>query len=201
MTSKTCTGCRETKELNAYHRNKSRSDGRSHRCKSCVKAYQAEWRERPEVQAHKAEWTTEYESRPEVKEHRAKYRARPEVKARQAEYEARAETKARRAEYGAEHKANHPHIGWESYYRQRARAYGFDYLIPSLQSFTREDLIWLHGDRCYHCGGDWDQLDHWPLAISQGGMHALFNAVPSCANCNQRSWRTTQLTTTTDKDN
>lgn len=107
MTSKTCTGCRETKELNAYHRNKSRSDGRSHRCKSCVKAYQAEWRERPEVQAHKAEWTTEYESRPEVKEHRAKYRARPEVKARQAEYEARAETKARRSEYRVDYYKAH----------------------------------------------------------------------------------------------
>lgn len=188
MTSKACTRCREVKPLTEYHRDKNRKDGRVTRCKRCRQIDKAEYysQNRETLLAYKAEYYS---------------RNRDDVLARKAEYHARPEVKAHNAEYRAEYYQANPHIQWEAAYRRRARAYGFDYLIPSLQSFTREDLIWLHGDRCYHCGGEWDQLDHWPLAISQGGMHALFNAVPSCADCNQRSWRTAQLTTTTDKDN
>lgn len=171
MTSKTCTRCREVKPLTEYHRDKNRKDGRVWRCKACVKAYQAEYIARPEVKERRVEYTAEYQARPEVK--------------------------ARRDEYRVEHHAEHPGLWWESYYRQRAKQYGFSHLIPSMQSFTREDLIWLHGDKCYHCGGEWTELDHWPIPISRGGMHALFNAVPSCADCNQRSWRTAPTNNTT----
>lgn len=153
-------------------------------------------------------------NRAQIAERERERRSRPEARAKQAEYMRRwasenreyvsdyrakyyAANKAALSERAAAYRLANPHLKWESYYRERAEQYGFSHLIPSMQSFTREDLIWLHGDRCYHCGGDWDQLDHWPLAVSQGGMHALFNAVPSCADCNQRSWRTAPTNNTT----
>lgn len=41
--TKACTGCGETKSLDAYHRNKQGKHGRAARCKECMRP---EWRER-----------------------------------------------------------------------------------------------------------------------------------------------------------
>lgn len=95
-------------------------------------------------------------------------------------------------EHRAEYQQANPHIGWESGYRRRARHYGHDIII---ETFTREQLIDRYGDQCWHCGGEWTELDHWPVPVSRGGHHTLDNCKPSCASCNQQSWRTA------DRDN
>ena len=154
METKCCTKCGETKPLDEFHRDKRSKDGRVTRCKSCVKAYQAEWRERSEVQAHAAEWYSQN---------------RDAILKRKAE-----------------HYQSNPHLWWEYAYRQRARAYGVE---PRVVSFTREALVERYGDRCFHCGGPFESLDHWPQIVSRGGEHSLENCRPSCMNCQQLSWR------------
>lgn len=166
--TKTCTKCGDTKPLDAFYRNKSGRDGRVARCKPCVLAQKAE------------------------------YDARPEVKARRAEYlAANSESiRSRQAAYSAEHYAANPEVYWESEFRQRALKYGFGYLVPSMQRVTREDLISIHGDKCKHCGGPFESADHWPIPVSQGGHHAAYNMVPSCMDCQRRTWRAYKPSTT-----
>lgn len=86
----------------------------------------------------------------------------------------------------AQYFINNPHISWEYGYRARAYRYGY---LPLVEPFTRAQLIARWGDCCYHCGAAWSELDHYPTPVSQGGAHTLANARPSCATCNQKSWR------------
>lgn len=166
---KACTKCGETKPLDEYHREKRTRDGRVSHCKACVSAARAEY-----------------------------YTAnRERISARKAEYSARADVKASKAEYNAEYykdnreairarlQAN-PHVRWEADYRRRAIKYGFE---PVVESFTRDELIERHGDRCFHCGGEWSETDHYPTPVSRGGHHTLETVVPSCVPCNRWSWR------------
>ncbi|MEU5840300.1 HNH endonuclease signature motif containing protein [Rhodococcus sp. NPDC047139] len=52
-----------------------------------------------------------------------------------------------------------------------------------MDSFNREELIAAHGDRCFDCGGPWDQLDH-RIPVAAGGSHDLANCRPICMRCN-----------------
>jgi 5-methylcytosine-specific restriction endonuclease McrA len=58
-----------------------------------------------------------------------------------------------------------------------------------IEHFTREQLIDLHGDECYRCGGPFEQLDH-VLCVRAGGPHTLGNTKPICARCNQQKYQT-----------
>ena len=84
------------------------------------------------------------------------------------------------------YRANNPHLEWEHEYKRRANAYGF---TPIIKRFTREELIERYGDSCFHCGGEWIQLDHFPTPVIRHGEHSLDNCVPSCWPCNVKSWR------------
>lgn len=152
-------------------------------------AYRVEYYARPEVKARKAEYNVEYRAQngDRLREWEREYRARPEVKARaaesRAEYNARPDVKARKAEYWAEYKAVSPHVSWESRYRRRAKRYGFE---PVVESFTKDELIARWGDACWHCGGPFEQLDHYVTPVALGGHHTLENCRPSCAPCNTK---------------
>lgn len=171
------------------------------------KAYDREWyaanRDRRRSQSAKyreanrdqiREQTARYNAanRERNAERNAEYhlRNREEIRARQAEY--RAENRDRlsaasREWYAANRsrvsarKASTPHIQWESHYRARALRFGFE---PVIESFTREQLTARFGDSCVHCGGPFEHLDHYPVAVALGGKHSLDNCVPSCAECN-----------------
>ena len=171
MESKRCTKCGETKPLDEYHRDKRSKDGRVPRCKACVKACAAEY------------WAEYYS------------RNRDHIRERNAEWYSRNRDAA--LAYRAEHYQANPHINWEARYRQRARAYG---VTPRVSSFTRGELIEAHGDRCVHCGGPFESLDHYPTPVSRGGEHSLENCRPSCMNCQQLSWREDFTPTNTLKE-
>lgn len=68
--------------------------------------------------------------------------------------------------------------------RYRAARFGY---TPLIESFTRDELIARHGDACYLCDGDWDQLEH-VAPVSRGGEHSLENCRPVCEPCNRRAW-------------
>jgi len=170
--------------------------------------YTAEYNARPEVKARIAACREEYYAKPENRERRRKYLAeyyranRGQAAARQADYYQankerisdyhrayREANQERERERAHRRYVENPHFWWEAKYRRRAKEYGFEHLIESMESFAREDLIARYGDKCFHCGGEWSQLDHFPTPVIKGGRHSLKNCVPSCVPCNQRSWR------------
>lgn len=78
----------------------------------------------------------------------------------------------------------HPEPHWEATYRNRVTGYGF---IPKVEPFTLEDLASTYGLRCFHCEeGSFDQLDHYPTPVCEGGAHSLANVRPSCQSCNSK---------------
>lgn len=85
----------------------------------------------------------------------------------------------------AAYRAANPHVRWESLYRLRAQRYGLD---PVIESFTIYELTARWGDACWHCGGPFEELDHWPLSVRDGGRHSLESCRPSCGTCNRQSW-------------
>ena len=105
--------------------------------------------------------------------------------ARKAKYRTTPEAKAQRLAYNANRRATSPHVFWEFKYLERANAHGFE---PVVESFTKDELIARWGDECFHCKGEWTELDHWPRAVSKGGHHTLESCRPSCVPCNRRSW-------------
>lgn len=116
--------------------------------------------------------------RPDCKECWSAYRAanRARIRERGREY------------YGANrekfriYRAANPHIGWEASYAERARDIGF---APLVEHFTREELITRYGDQCFHCGGPFEELDHYPVPVAHGGAHTLDNTKPACLKCNR----------------
>jgi len=89
--------------------------------------------------------------------------------------------RAARPGYMADYRAKNPHRAWESAYRERSRRAGH---VPRVQSFTLDDLIARWGEACAHCGGDFEELDHYPVPVAHGGVHSLENCRPSCTRCN-----------------
>lgn len=85
-----------------------------------------------------------------------------------------------------EHHAQHPHLKWRYRYEERMREAG---MLPLVGDFTRADVVDRYGDACAHCGGPFQELDHYPVPVSAGGPHTLDNVRPSCVPCNRRSWR------------
>lgn len=109
---------------------------------------------------------------------------------------------AARREYGRKYlegwRARHPgraralHAAWRSANRETARANDRRRakLVREASSirFTADQLLarmayW--GDRCWMCGGPFEHVDH-VKPLSKGGLHALMNLRPACADCNVR---------------
>lgn len=197
---KTCTKCGETKALDEFGKKAGRRDGLSSHCKVCERQRQREYRvaNREQVLERKrehylanreaiAEKNRRYHQ--ENRESVLKQRRRHYQENREALVEVRREYREAKHEVVAESKRQYrlanPHKMWEGGYRRRTRRYGHE---PVVESFTRDELIERYGDACYHCGGGFDELDHWPIPVIQGGPHTLANCRPSCTGCN-RSWR------------
>ena len=167
--TKTCTRCNEEKPVKDF--------GRGARCRDCVSALNSEY------YAANAE-RLKRRRREDRAAHGEKYRER-DARQRAIHAEAR---KAHQAVYRVENL----HVWWESDYRKRALRAGFD---ATVEHFTRGQLVDQWGDACHHCGGPFEELDHYPVPVSRGGAHSLDNCRPSCGPCNQESWRNPSGTT------
>lgn len=163
---KTCSACNKSKPVAVFSKNSRTRDGLRSYCKDCQRASAARYRanNREKIAASKAEY---------------RERNRERVVAAAAEYRRlnRESLSAQKKEY----RAANPHVVWEHAYRYRARQFGFE---PVVESFTRDALINRWGDACHHCGGPFEQLDHYPVPMFRGGEHSLENCRPSCARCN-----------------
>lgn len=54
MTSKTCTKCKEVKETSEFYKNRRMKDGLASQCKSCMKQYQSENRDK--IAEYRRKW-------------------------------------------------------------------------------------------------------------------------------------------------
>lgn len=191
---KTCKACGESKSIDDFQRNKNCLDGRLNQCKECVAVRKREYNSRPEVKARKTKYDADYyaTNREAILAQNREYRNRPGGKERRAELHAAyyAENRDALLAYQSEHRASRPHIRWEYWFKHRARKYGYEHLVDSMESFTKADVIEKYGNQCWHCKtGPFEQLDHYPVPVVRGGAHVLENCRPSCTPCNRRSWR------------
>lgn len=90
------------------------------------------------------------------------------------------------ADKSAAYARANPHIHWESGYRRRIQELG---LLPLVVPFTQDELKARYGDKCFHCDGPFESLDHFPIPVSRGGEHTIENCRPSCNKCQASSWR------------
>lgn len=179
---KVCTRCGETKPLDDFAPEKRVKDGKSARCRECIREVWNENRDKNSA-AQKA-----YRDRnPEKMRDKARaYYAANKHKQKETRKAYRDQRREWMKDYLVAYYAENTHKKWEGKYRNRARKYGLE---PVVESFTKDELIARYGDACFHCGGPFEQLDHWPLAVVRGGPHVLENCRPSCAECNRISWR------------
>lgn len=172
---KTCAGCGETKPLDEFNRRKSSRDGRQSYCRDCTRAYKASHyaANRDEALKYAAQYRTDnWERISELKPERdRKYYAAHREKLRAS---------------GADYYSANPHLWWKSLAKKRSQWFGTK---PTIEDFTRDDVIKRYGEQCFHCGGPFEQLDHYPVPMVRGGDHTLENVKPSCAPCNSKSWR------------
>lgn len=168
-TTKKCTTCGETKPLSEFYKKHTSRDGHRTKCKPCCQAWLKEYNKRPEVAA-----TRQKKNREHWLENRE------ERKAACREYYAT--NREELLEWSKRYNQENPHISWARHYRDRAIEYGYPLIEESL---TREDVVSEYGDKCWHCEtGDFEELDHYPLAVALGGAHVLSNVRPSCHSCN-----------------
>ena len=106
-------------------------------------------------------------------------------------YAANRETLLERA---IEYHAAHPHRSWVAAYQRRAKKYGHPVVI---EPFTKDELVARWGDACWHCGGPFEELDHYVTPVARGGTHTIENCRPSCTNCNKKTWTKTNETENT----
>lgn len=194
---KVCGSCKVEKDLDLFGNNRSKKDGKQDRCNECRKEYRQKHKET--IAEAKAKHYKENKER--ISKYQSEYYLKnreriiqrvskryEENKEQIAEYKKEwyAEYYSKNKESILESQADNPHWGWESYYRFRAKKYNFD---PVVESFTREELVSKWGDRCWHCSGNFEELDHYPVPVMYQGEHSLYNCRPSCRDCNYVSWR------------
>jgi len=78
---KTCSQCKQTKELTEFHRNKRKKDGYQERCKTCRSAYRAEYYKKNKEKEDKLknEWFKKPENKEKVnmwhRQHKQRHKA------------------------------------------------------------------------------------------------------------------------------
>jgi len=157
---KRCTKCGKTKPLEDYHRRPDSRDGRMSQCRACRNAKGQAWRK--ENPDYGKAWRDRHPG------HNKAWREGD-------------------VDYFAAWDAARPKYHWAGDYRRRAARYGFE---PTVESFTRADVIGLYGDQCWHCeAAPFEELDHYPTPVAAGGAHTLENVRPACTDCNAAgSW-------------
>ena len=164
---KSCPSCKTAKPATEFHKNRAKADGLATECKPCTKQRVAVYRHanRAAVNARK--------------------RAHREANRELINESKRSRYPERKASERAYRDAN-PHIAWKARYVARVKKYG---ITPVIEDFTRSDVVARYGDACFHCGGPFVELDHYPVPVALAGSHTLSNVRPSCVTCNRKTAR------------
>lgn len=81
---------------------------------------------------------------------------------------------------------------WLGDYRVRVRRYfaNPELLLATADRITPEQLRQEYGNTCHICGDPATEIDHFPTAVRDGGMHVLANVRPVCRAHNRPGGRT-----------
>jgi len=177
---KYCTGCGETKALSEFHKDRSKRDGHSKRCKTCRNIYQKVYRE-----THKANAVT-YQ-----KTYRKSHKAKAVVRQRVYRQTHKLEIVERQKTYRETHRAEiaKQRKAYYELHKENYIAYAHNRRIDSngirLTAEVVEEAIALAGDFCCWCNTYFEEghLDHIQ-PISRGGTNDPDNLVYICAPCN-----------------
>lgn len=216
MPSKTCTKCSEEKELSAFYKDRTKSDGKSSSCKACMNAVMRARRERlkkiPKPQISQKTCCTCNEVKAaegfyknatsvdgynnQCKQcHLDYYKSYYQENSDKKKKIARtwyAENKEQAAERVREWRAQNPDLVRSIQNKHRAKK--AKALIADFTEAQWQQLLEANGERCAYCGTEDTEIcrDHAvPLAV--GGDHTLTNIVPSCRVCNSRKHTKTTL--------
>lgn len=163
---KTCRTCSRPLPLASFHRRRDAKDGRQSRCRDCTNEHERARR----LSSLTPEQHRERERRAQLTDE---------------------DKRARRRAYDRAYRAAHPEVAWRSLYRQRVKRYGLE---PIEEPFTKADVIDRYGDGCWHCtDGEFEELDHFPVPVADGGSHTLENVRPACRRSNVQGARGARL--------
>ena len=165
--SRHCSRCGKTQASTEFSRDKSKASGYKSHCRTCRKATAGSRKPEDPVRAKARRRKYNVDNAEKIKAYKAAY------------YE---NTREKWRQYSAEKLRSCPNLWWEADYRVRAEKYGF---TPDIKPFTRGDLVDRYGESCFHCGGEFEELDHHPVPVGLGGKHSLDNCKPSCTACNR----------------
>jgi predicted restriction endonuclease len=185
--TKTCSKCKEEKELTEFYKKKASKDGCRSECKECTKAVNKKWASKNYEKrlASSREWKRR--NKQHVSDYNRKYvNSDPEYhrqRLRKWYYENREAAIAsatRWAKSNAEKKKEYDN-------RRRARKANAE------GSFTAHDWkqkLEYYGYRCRYCNihkedtpEGWLEADH-AIPLSRGGTNWISNIVPACKSCN-----------------
>lgn len=175
---KKCSKCGKYKDINDFHKNKSKSDRLSTECKECKRKQDSKYRE--ENLEYYKEYLANYNkiNKDELYDKKKIYISENKLdhlKRRHNWYEDnKEEIKARTSQY----KKDHPEQ-YQMYNNRRAARKK----TSIIEKFTHQDIIDKYGSQCIYCGGSFDKIDHY-IPLSKGGSHTLDNVRPSCEHCN-----------------
>ena len=178
--TKRCTKCGEVKSLEEFHKNRAAKDGLQNHCKSCIAEYgRKRYAERGD------------EVRTRVRAYRAENREKV-LEAKRAYYAEHAEEEnARVRRWERDNPERAEALSWWSNYRTRAGKYGH---TPAGGQLTRDNVIARWGDGCWHCpDGEFEELDHYPVSVADGGSHTLDNVRPACRRSNLQGIKGAEL--------
>lgn len=180
ITEKTCRPCGETKPLDGFNRHRRSRDGRASHCRDCQRQRKVQYRSQQHVRERERRYTEQW--RAENPDYCREYLTRPEVRERRREYHAqyRAANRDRILERKARWRAKGAG-SWEKY-TERRQAYG----LPIIGGIiTRDEIAAAYGEACFHCGGLFEHIDHYPLPVRHPDCsHTLDNVKPACSSCN-----------------
>lgn len=163
-----CGRCKRKLPVDQFSKDRSQKDGLAYACRDCKRDYKRDWarRNREHLAQKQREW-------------------------RDANTDYMDEWRSENAEHEQQYRRDHPEIWWRSSYRHRMTTrYGFE--PGETEDFTKADVIAAYGDKCWHCGGPFEELDHFPIPLSKRGPHTLANVRPACTRCNRTSWKEAQ---------
>lgn len=204
--SKTCTKCKETKDISLFNKDKNRKDGLFPQCKGCVAVSNKAWRDKNKERkaAMDAAWQRNNKDKVATKQKRYYEKNKDAAADRQRRWWAKT-TPEFRAEYYARAQQRHqndpnwtdkvaklkrdwlaanPHKNYEYIVARRARVKGAT--VYPMPDGYRELVFNFYGRICIvpDCQESQElHIDH-VVPLAAGGEHAIWNLVPMCAHHN-----------------
>lgn len=187
---KLCSGCTVLKDLTEFHKNKNSKDGHVSQCKECVAKKTKKWREENREKSLQAKRDWHHKSKEKANKSSSEWRKNNPERSAEIKREWLSNNLEHHNEKSQEWVKNNPEkrreTWWLSSYKSRAAKLGFKPILgEGKEEVTVQNIIDKWGDSCFHCKvGEFEELDHYPVAIKNEGTHTISNVRPSCESCN-----------------